>query len=133
MGRDRATGVLALSITDVEKDTFKTRSAAKDGAIVVQMRGNADIAAEAPLKKFLDDLHAEAKRLAIRETLFEVQELYFMNSSCLSLLLRHVNTVLQSSTSHAYKLRFRSNHNLRWQKRSLQALRAFAPDVVSIE
>jgi hypothetical protein len=97
------------------------------------MRGNADIAVQGHMKSFLTEVHAKASHLGIRETVFELDELYFMNSSCLSLLLRHVNAIMEERDSRAYRLRFCSNRNLRWQKRSLEALQSYAPDIVSIE
>jgi anti-anti-sigma factor len=121
-----------IALNDVQKDAFQTWSEQRGDAIVVRMRGNADIDAQEQLKHFLDRLHTEAKRLAIQEMVFELQELYFMNSSCLSLLLRHVNAILESP-SHAYHLTFRSNPNLRWQKRSFQALQSYAPELINLE
>jgi anti-anti-sigma factor len=123
----------ALAISDVQEETFGTKSDQAGDSIVVRMRGNADIQVQDRLRRFLNALDLEAKRLQVKETTFDLQELYFMNSSCLSLLLRHINGVLESRTSHAYGLRFRSNPNLLWQKRSLQALHSFAPNVVIVE
>lgn len=125
--------VTPLAVRDVQDETFGTRSKYEGDGIVVQMRGNADIGAQERLKSFLDALHLEAKRLKVRETLFDLEELYFMNSSCLSLFLRHINAVMQAPGAQLYRLKFRSNPNLRWQKRSLQALQSYAPNVVSVE
>jgi hypothetical protein len=41
--------------------------------------------------------------------------------------------VVELPPTQRYKIRFRSNPNLRWQKKSLQALRSYAPDIVVIE
>jgi anti-anti-sigma factor len=126
-------GPMTLALRDVQDETFGTRSRCEGEGIVVQMRGNADIGAQERLKTFLDALHLEAKRLKVRETVFDLEELYFMNSSCLSLLLRHINAIMQATGGQGYRLKFRSNPNLRWQRRSLQALRSYAPDIVTVE
>ena len=122
-----------IPLSDVQKDTFRTLSERRGDSIVVHLKGNADIDAQEHLKKFLDELHQQAMQLGIRTAVFELEELYFMNSSCLSLLLRHVNAVMATPSSKAYRLVFRPNGNLRWQKRSLQALGSYAPDIVSVE
>jgi anti-anti-sigma factor len=123
----------ALTVCDVQRETFRTQSVRGGDAIVVHLRGNADIDAQDLLKTFLEGLHLEATRLGIRETVFDLDELYFMNSSCLSLLLRHVNALMQSPGAQPHRVKFRANPNLRWQRRSLQALRSYAPEIVSIE
>jgi anti-anti-sigma factor len=120
-------------ITDVKIETFSTQSREQSDAIVIKMSGNADMAAHDRLKSFLDDVHVAAKSLAVREVTFDVQELYFMNSSCLSLLLRLINAVVESPGGKPYGLRFRSNANLRWQARSLRALGSYAQDIVVVE
>jgi anti-anti-sigma factor len=122
-----------LAVSDVHKATFGTRSERGSAGVVVHMRGNADIDAQEQLKLFLDALHDEARRLGLGAIVFDLDELYFMNSSCLSLLLRFVNAAMPSPNSQGIRLTFRSNPHLRWQRRSLQALRSYAPDIVSIE
>ena len=56
-----------------------------------------------------------------------------MNSSCLSLLLRFINGIVALRASEQYRVRFKSNANLRWQKRSLAALHAYAQELVVVE
>ena len=85
------------------------------------------------LKGFLDALGIAAKSARPKEVVFEFEELYFMNSSCLSLILRFLNGVLELPAAQQYKARFRSNSNLRWQKKSLQAIQAYAKELVILE
>jgi anti-anti-sigma factor len=121
----------AGSISDIKAQGFSTQSQRENDAIIVQLTGNADMAVHEQLKNFLDEVHRSAMTTRVRETIFELQDLYFMNSSCLSLFLRLINTVLESR--YRYALRFRSNPNLRWQKRSLEAIRSYAQDVVIVD
>jgi hypothetical protein len=100
---------------------------------VIAMSGNADMAAHERLKTYLDELDAAARASHVKEAVFDFQDLYFMNSTCLSLLLRLINGVATAKPEEQYKLRFRSNPNLRWQKKSLEALRAYADELVVIE
>ncbi len=101
--------------------------------IVVTMRGNADMAAHERLKACLDELHLTARTSRAKAAVFELGELYFMNSTCLSLFLRFINTLVETPASERYTVRFKSNPNLRWQQKSLAALQAYAHDLVVIE
>jgi hypothetical protein len=121
------------SINDIKVPTFSTRSQRDVETITVAFMGNADMAVHEQLKVFFDELHLWAEACRVREAIFDLEELYFMNSSCLSLLLRLINSIKESRRARPYKLRFRSNPNLRWQKRSLEAIRSFAADVVAVE
>jgi hypothetical protein len=117
----------------IKAEGFTAQLEQRGSAIVVSMRGNADMAVHDKLKAFLDDLHGTVKAARAKEAVFEFAELYFMNSSCLSLLLRFINTVVGTHSSQQYVVRFKSNPKLRWQQKSLDALRAYAEDHVFIE
>ncbi len=120
-------------LVDVKLESFWTESSHCGETIAIKMRGNADMAAHDQLKRFLDDVHASAMASRIKQVGFDVQELYFMNSTCLSLLMRLINAVIESSSPPPYSLRFKSNPNLRWQARSLRALSSYALNVVFVE
>jgi hypothetical protein len=117
----------------IKAESFSAHYDAKGDKIVVVMRGNADMAVHERVKAFLDALDYAVRSARASEAVFEFGELYFMNSSCLSLLLRFINGVVGLRAADRYKVRFRSNHNLRWQKKSLAALRAYAQEIVFVE
>jgi hypothetical protein len=119
-------------ISDIQEPTFSTQTQRKGDAIWVTMKGNADSIVGDRFKVFLDDLHRAAGAWNIREAVFEMHDLYFMNSSCLSLFLRLINVILESRL-HKYALRFRSNPHLRWQQKSLQAILLYAGEIVTVE
>jgi hypothetical protein len=112
---------------------FSADWTANGQAYRVSMRGNADMAVQEEMRKFLDALHEAVRGARATEVLFEFAELYFMNSSCLSLLLRFINGVVNLPTPERYRIRLKSNPNLRWQRKSLAALHAYARDVVGLE
>jgi anti-anti-sigma factor len=124
---------VATRITEVELPTFSTRTEEFPDTIVVTMTGNADMDAHDSLKKYLDDLHRNAKAARIQEAVFDFEQLYFMNSSCLSLFLRLLNSLADPNGAHTYSLRFRSNPRLHWQRRSLAAVCAYAQGRVVVE
>jgi hypothetical protein len=115
------------------KDTEFEASAALDGAaLVFRMWGNADLRVNGPLGPFLDSIDHEARRQNVSEVVADLRELVFMNSSCLKEFVRWVAHVEEKGAS-PYHIRFLSDPAAQWQTRSLQALRAFAPNLVTIE
>jgi anti-anti-sigma factor len=121
------------SSSTIKAESFTAHYEEQGDRVVVSMRGNADMAVHERVKAFLDALDQAVRAAGAKEAVFELAELYFMNSSCLSLLLRFINGIVAQRAGDQYKVRFRSNQNLRWQRKSLAALRAYAPDLVVIE
>lgn len=121
------------SANAIKAEGFSAHFEAKSGVVMVWMRGNADMAVHERVKAFLDKLDEAVRFARAPEAVFEFGELYFMNSSCLSLLLRFINGVVDRKASEQYRMRFRSNPNLRWQRKSLAALHAYAQDLVVVE
>jgi hypothetical protein len=56
----------------------------------------------------------------------------FMNSSCFKAFVTWIGLV-QELESGQYKIRFLSDEGKHWQRRSLDALRCFAVDLIQIE
>jgi len=122
-----------LGIHDVCAQHFTTNANYDGKAVVAQLHGNADMAAQPGLQILLDELDIEARRLGVREVVIELQDLYFMNSSCLSLFVRWIGGLRDRELSKLYRIKFRSNPNLRWQRHSLRALSALAQGFVDVE
>ncbi len=118
---------------DIQMDGFTLKSERAQAAIVATLKGNADMAVQEKFKASLESIASVAKASRMREVVFDWNELYFMNSSCLSLLLRFINGVLELPASSRFKIRFRSSPNLKWQQKSLKALRSYADELVVIE
>ena len=122
----------ALDITRI-KDTEFEASANLDGEkLTFRLWGNADLRVSGPLGPFLDSVDHEARRHQVREVVADLRELVFMNSSCLKEFVRWVAQV-EDKVARPYHIRFLSDPSAQWQTRSLQALRAFAPELVTIE
>lgn len=91
------------------------------------------MAVQEQFKALLDRVSSIAKASGTQEVVFDWRELYFMNSSCLSLILRFINAALELPEPVRYKVRFRSSPNLKWQQKSLQAVHSYARELVVIE
>ena len=120
-----------LGIAGLELPNFSIRPVPDESELVFQVSGNGDMAAIEPLTRYLKGVHAEALRLGAAVVRLDVRELYFLNSSCLKSLLSWVSQ-LASDATPAYRVAFVTSPQLHWQRRSLEALRRLAPQVVTL-
>jgi hypothetical protein len=63
----------------------------------------------------------------------DCHELYFMNSASVKYFVTWLSKVRALEPDQRYAVRFMTNENLSWQRRSLEAIRRYASDVVSID
>jgi anti-anti-sigma factor len=124
-----------MAIQDLQLELFTTATTRSGRSMTVCLKGNADLKSLDSLKGFVDAANEEALQLGIQEVVIDMNDLYFMNSSCLSLLMRWVVSLRSRDEAQLpiYKIRFRANPNIRWQRRSLQAICAVASDYASLE
>lgn len=117
-------------IPEVSEDGFGLRARVQGKRLLVRVSGNGDMDAIAPLKQHLESVHAAALKEKLTEVVYDFEELYFLNSSCLKAFVTWIHTV--RSEGRPYAICFLANDNQHWQRRSLDALRRLAPDVVSV-
>ncbi|MEO8699866.1 MAG: hypothetical protein ABI867_07470 [Kofleriaceae bacterium] len=111
-----------------------TGAAHCDGtAISAWLKGNADYAALDALEMLLARSHAEAIRVGATAITVDLCKLEFMNSSCFKCLLSWITDIQELELERRYKVRFLSNPQLHWQKRSLHSLRCFAVELITVE
>lgn len=120
------------SVRPIREPGFTAEVTQSGRSITLRMTGNADMAVMASLGNFLLSLHAAALKAKVSEVRVELRELYFMNSSCLRHLVTWLSAVEGLPREEQYRLVFVSNPNLRWQARSLEALKHFAEALVVI-
>jgi hypothetical protein len=112
---------------------FSLESTHEEDKLIVRFSGNADMNAMRSLTACLKRLHDEAIRLAAHEVVCDFHGLYFMNSSCFKAFVGWVTTIEALDPTKRYKIRLLSNQQLHWQKRSLEALRCLADQIVIVE
>ena len=103
----------------------------EDAKLIVAFAGTGDVAAIELLGDYLKRLHGEAERLLVTEVTCDFRKLSFMNSSCFKAFVVWIDTVKNAARS--YQIRFLTDPELHWQRRSLEALRRLATNVVSVE
>jgi hypothetical protein len=101
--------------------------------IAVHFHGSADLIMPEALRTFLKQMHEEVLRRHGRRVAVDFADLEFMNSSCLKTFLFWIHELQQVAVEQRYQVTFLENESLRWQKRSLDALRCFAADLVTVE
>jgi hypothetical protein len=120
-----------LGIEPVSREGFSLSPILDGGRLIVRFSGNGDMEATSVLNEHLVVVHREAVIHQLNEVVFDFHDLYFLNSSCLKAFVSWIHTV--DSEGVPYKIRFLSNPNQHWQRRSLDALHRLALDVVTIE
>jgi hypothetical protein len=122
---------VGLGLTELNHEAVSARATFEGDTVSVALVGNADMSAHAALRTYFGAVDAEVTRLGARELRVDVTQLYFMNSSCLSILSALINRISNRSAPSRYRIVFRFNRNLRWQERSIRALCNVAEDLVS--
>ena len=123
---------LDLNIPGVEQSGFALRAALDPDGLRLWFTGSVDARAAADLEAFVRHAHAEARRLAVREVVIDLGDCSFINSSCLKAILGWLAAIGELPPEAQYKLRFVWNEAAYWQRRGLQALQAYAPQLVEL-
>jgi anti-anti-sigma factor len=110
-------------------DAFRATTRRDGRTLHLDLAGNADIQVAEPLHDLLAKLHAAAAELGIAHVAVDLRELEFMSSSCLKALVSWVSALQDTD----YRIAFRANPDLRWQRRSLGALQTIAPGLVTVD
>ena len=120
-----------LALEPLMSDGFQALATLDDMRLSIAFSGSGDMDAIELLASYLKRVHDEALRLAVNEVRCDFRKLVFMNSSCFKSFVVWIDTV--KNAPRAYKIGFLTDPNLHWQRRSLEALRRLAMNVVSIE
>ena len=122
-----------LALPSVLMEGFSIAVESGAPSVRLKVTGNADMEVCPVLGPFLLQLHTELCRVRASDVVVDWRELYFMNSSCLKGFITWVASITKLDCSDRYRVVFVSNPSLHWQRRSLEAIRAFAADVMEIQ
>jgi hypothetical protein len=111
---------------------FAFRAALAPAGLQFRLTGSADARATTALEAFVKHLHGEARRLGVPEVVVDLSDCNFMNSSCFKALLGWLAAIGELAPDAQYQLRFSWDSDSYWQRRGLQALKAYAVDLVQL-
>ena len=122
-----------LAVPPVSTQSFSA-SAGQDGPSVrLRFSGSADMEVHAQLAQFLEHLHAKLAEMGIKRVVADIRGLYFMNSSCLKLFVVWLGRAAKLTEDDRYRVVFVMDPKLQWQRRTLEAMQAFAPAAMEIQ
>ena len=124
---------MSNELVNVSNADFSAAAYQDGSRINARLKGNADVSALDAIARLLVQVHAEATRLGIEETIVDLRELEFMNSSCFKGFVTWISNIQTLDSDRQYKVKFLSNPAMHWQKRSLHALRCFAVELITVE
>jgi hypothetical protein len=99
----------------------------------VTLEGCADSRVMSEMMTLLGDVHDAALHARASEVVVDFRGLEFMNSSCFKAFVTWLSRVRDLEPGAQYRIRFLSDKSKHWQRRSLDALRSFAIDLVQVE
>jgi hypothetical protein len=120
-----------LSLTAVGGEAFQVTPTLVDFNLRLVFTGSGDMHATSVVNDYLKLVHEEALRLGLAQVSCDFKQLTFMNSSCFKSFVVWIDTVKTSEVR--YQIAFLTNPSLPWQRRSLEALRRLAANLVTIE
>jgi hypothetical protein len=97
----------------------------------VRFTGTGEAEGAAVLDRFLALLHRQALTLELREVTVELEELAFINSSCLKAMVAWIYKV--DTEGRPYNIVLIRNSALHWQRTSLATLQRLAPEIVVLQ
>lgn len=129
----QSAGANRLAIDPIVANRLTVEAMLDGRSLHVSMYGVADGQLMSRLASFLNRVHFEARRLRVTEVRVDLRHLEFMDSSCLKAFVTWLGSQQDLSPESQYPIRFLFNAANHWQRKTLQALRAFAPDVRCVE
>ena len=108
---------------------LRTNVAVDGTTLIATLQGSAESDVFEQLSSFIGELQGQAARSGAKRVVADLRTLEFATSSCLKVLSVWVMAVAQSEQ---YTVEFLSSPQHSWQRRSLQALAACAPEVVQV-
>jgi anti-anti-sigma regulatory factor len=119
----------------LEKESAELRTEARAGEnmLTLTLKGTADSRVAAELGEILTTIHAEATKRKSHEVIVDFRALDFMNSSCFKAFVTWIAKVQDLAADAQYRIRFTSDSNKHWQRRSLSALSCFAVDLIRVD
>jgi hypothetical protein len=123
-----------LSMLEVSTKELSVHATRVDiDRIQLAMSGTAETPAYDALMTLVRRLQAETHERRPSEVVVDLRGLDFMNSACLKTFVTWLGELREADASAQYAVRFLFDRNKHWQRRTVGALKCFAPTLVTIE
>jgi len=121
---------LTLALGDVRGEVFSTRSELHNQRLRVVLTGCLDMETAPDLERFLADATRLLTSEGVRDVEFEIAGLYLMSSSSISITAAWIKRL--KGVAPSCRVKFKTNPNLAWQRRTLESIRRVAESMVSV-
>jgi hypothetical protein len=122
----------ALTLPELPAGELRAHAALQDRRIELRLDGAAEYQDPRALDELLHALHEQALGAGITDVDVDLRKLEFINSSCFKSLITWIGLIEELEPARRYRVRFVSDAEMVWQRRSLHALQCFAPDLVVV-
>lgn len=119
-----------LACANINEERCRSSAKLVDGELRIVFYGEAETPLREKIRQLLAQVDSEAMRLNIQRVFVDFSRLGFMTSTCFKAFVTWVDHL---KDHRRYRVRFASQDGQTWHRRSLSALQAFAPDLVTIE
>jgi hypothetical protein len=121
---------LTLALGDIRGEVFSTRSELSNQRLRVVLTGCLDMETAPDLERFLADATRLLTSEGVRDVEFEIAGLYLMSSSSISVTAAWLKRL--KGVAPSCRIKFKTNPNLAWQRRTLESIRRVAESMVSV-
>ncbi len=101
------------------------------GVVLVRLMGEADAVSLEDFTDLLVRLRGLTRAVDVSEVAIDFRRLEWLTARCIAGLVDWIAEARASG--RGFKIRFVSNPAIRWQRRTLAALQACAPDTIAVE
>ena len=116
-----------------EQDGLSVETSRASDRFEARLSGVAEIAIGDRLTRYLASLHEQAAGAGASLVVMDLSKLEFMNAACLRSFVSWIQRLQELPRGQQYDICFRSNGQVPWQRRSMNALRCFATDLITVE
>jgi anti-anti-sigma factor len=109
------------------------RTSFTDTTLTVHLEGEVDLESTPLIGRYLQEAHQEAQLRGAKEVALDLTQLQFVNSSGIKHFVNWLRDASRLAPEIAYNIRILSSPLIPWQRRSLGALRCFAPNILTID
>jgi hypothetical protein len=124
---------MTTEVPTIKTSDLRSETSFQGTGVLLKLVGSAESEAMTALDDLLSKMHARAVEGAVREVTVDMRDLDFMNSSCFKAFVSWIGEVQDLETQRQYRIRFLSDEQKHWQRRSLGALSCFAVDLIQVE